>query len=125
MSEYVTALKKVRGLGSAKSGVHHWIAQRFTAILNIILTIWLFCVLGQVTEMDYNTALNYMGQSCNAIFGLLFITSSFYHAKLGLQIVIEDYIHCKCIKIGALIAMNTIVYTAIAAGLFWTLKISL
>lgn len=125
MSEYVTALKKVRGLGSAKSGVHHWIAQRFTAILNIILTFWLFCVLGQITEMDYNTALNYMGQSCNAIFGLLFITSSLYHAKLGLQIVIEDYIHCKCIKVGALIAMNIIVYTAIAMGLFWTLKISL
>ncbi len=125
MSEYVTALKKVRGLGSAKSGVHHWIAQRFTAILNIILSIWLFCVLGQVTDMDYNASYAYMSEPVNAIFALLFITSSLYHAKLGLQIIIEDYIHCKCKKIGALIALNTIVYVSIAAGLFWILKISL
>ena len=125
MSEYVTALKKVRGLGSAKSGVHHWIAQRFTAILNIILTVWLFCILGTVTEMDYNAAYHYMAQPCNAIFSLLFITSSLYHAKLGLQTIIEDYIHCKCVKIGSLIAMNGVIYGAITAGLFWTLKISL
>ncbi len=125
MSEYVTALKKVRGLGSAKSGVHHWIAQRFTAILNIILSIWLFCILGSVTDMDYNASYAYMSEPMNAIFALLFIVSSLYHAKLGLQIVIEDYIHCKCKKIAALIALNAVVYISIAAGLFWILKISL
>lgn len=125
MSEYTTALKKVRGLGSAKSGVHHWIVQRFTAVLNIILAIWMICILGSITEMDYNHAYAYMGQGCNAIFSLLFIASSLYHAKLGLQIVIEDYIHCKLAKLGALVTMNAVIYFAIAAGLFWVLKISL
>ena len=125
MSEYVTALKKVRGLGSAKSGVHHWIVQRFTAVLNIIVSLWLLCILGTVTEMDYNTSYAFMARPCNGIFGIVFITSSLYHAKLGLQIIIEDYIHCKCAKLAALIAMNIVIYTAIAAGLFWTLKISL
>jgi len=125
MSEYVTALKKVRGLGSAKTGVHHWVAQRFTAITNIILTLWLFCILGHITDMDYNQAYAYMGRPFNAICGLLFIASSFYHAKLGLQTVIEDYIHCKYIKMASLIVMNAIVYGAIIAGFFWILKISL
>jgi len=125
MSEFTTALKKVRGLGSAKTGVHHWVAQRFTAITNIILTIWLFCVLGQITQMDYNAAYNFMGQSTNAVCALLFLVSSFYHAKLGLQTVIEDYVHCKYAKIGALVIINAVAYGAIISGLFWVLKISL
>jgi succinate dehydrogenase / fumarate reductase membrane anchor subunit len=75
--------------------------------------------------MDYNTAYAFMARPCNAIFGILFIVSSLYHAKLGLQTVIEDYIHCKYAKLGSLIAMNIVIYAAIASGLFWTLKISL
>jgi len=125
MSEYVTALKKVRGLGSAKSGVHHWIVQRFTAVLNIILSFWLLCILGCVTQMDYSTVYAFMAQPFNAICSILFLTNSLYHAKLGLQIVIEDYIHCKYAKLASLTLMNIVIYSAIAAGLFWTLKISL
>ncbi len=125
MTDFITPIKKVRGLGSAKTGVHHWIAQRFTAIVNIILVFWLLCVLGHVTEMDYNATQSYMSRPFNAIFALLFISFSFYHAKLGLQVVIEDYVHCKCAKIFALVAMNIVVFSGIIAGAFWILKIAL
>lgn len=125
MSQFTTDLKKVRGLGSAKTGVHHWIVQRFTAVLNIVLSIWLICILGCITEMGYAEAYALMGRGVNAIFGILFIASSLYHAKLGLQVVVEDYIHCKIAKLGSLIVMNAIIYGAIVTGIFSILKISL
>lgn len=122
MTDFKTAAKKVHGLGSAKTGVHHWVAQRFTAITNIALVFWLICVILQVSELGYGDAKAYMAGTWNAIFGLLFTVSTFYHAKLGLQTVIEDYIHCKCGKVGALVAMNVAVFLGMFAALFAILK---
>lgn len=125
MTDFKTQTKKVLGLGSAKYGVHHWIHQRFTAVTNIVLVFWLICMMTQVSDMDYVTAKTYMSGTWNSIFAILFTISTFYHAKLGLQVVIEDYVHHKCVKTGALIAMNAVIYLGIFAALFAILKIAL
>lgn len=125
MTDFKTSTKKVHGLGSAKEGVHHWIAQRFTAIANIILSVWVLCMISTVINLGYSETIFYMAKPINAICASLFVVMSFYHAKLGLQIIIEDYIHAKCFKIIALIAMNFIVFSGMFAGLFAILKIAL
>lgn len=125
MKDFKTEAKKVHGLGSAKTGVHHWIHQRFTAIMNIVLVLWLICVLTQVADMDFLQAKAYMSGTWNAIFGILFSISTFYHAKLGLQTVIEDYIHCPCGKTASLIVMNGLVYLGMITSIFAILRIAI
>ena len=125
MTDFKTSTKKVHGLGSAKEGVHHWIAQRFTAIINVVLSVWVLCMISTVTRLSYAETVFYMAKPINVICASLFIVMSFYHAKLGLQIIIEDYIHAKCSKIIMLVAMNFVIFSGMFAGLFAILKIAL
>lgn len=96
-------LSKAKGLGSSKNGVHHWKLQRLSAFAMIPLTLWLMYSFTFVLEASQNSALEFFGSSFNAVMMILFITFSFYHASLGLQVVIEDYIHKKWLKYSSLI----------------------
>ena len=100
-----TPLAKARGLGSAKSGTHHWIAQRLTAIALIPLSIWFVFSLVCMTELNYQTAIEWIQSPLSAVFLLLFIIAMFHHAQLGVQVVIEDYIDCKVMKITGLVLL--------------------
>lgn len=120
-----TPLSKVRGLGSAKDGSHHWWMQRVTAIALIPLTIWFICgVLGTVGE-NYDTAVQWVQSPATSVFLLLAIVALFYHAKLGLQIVIEDYVHAEGLKIASLIVMKFAMITIGLACAVAVLRISL
>lgn len=87
-----SALGKARGLGSAKEGTHHWWLQRVTAIALIPLTIWFVASVIALAGYGYVEFINWFGQPINATVMVLFLAVAFYHAQLGMQVVIEDYI---------------------------------
>lgn len=123
MARFSTALARVRGHGAAKSGTHHWLAQRLTAVALIPLSVWFVVSLLAVTEMNYETVIAWIQSPLVAVFLLLFIFAMFYHAQLGLQMIIEDYIKCKAVKIASLIALKFAVFFAAFAAAFATVDI--
>lgn len=86
-------LATARGHGSARSGVHHWYAQRASAVLLIVLIGWLIFAMIRLSGADHATAAGFISQPINAAFLILLIVALLYHAVLGLQVVIEDYVH--------------------------------
>jgi len=99
-------LARVRGLGSAKEGVHHWWMQRLTAVALIPLAIWFVAALISHTGAGYDAASAWLASP--VVFGImvLLVAATFYHAALGLQVIIEDYLHHEGAKIAALLLMK-------------------
>lgn len=120
-----TPLAKVRGLGSAKQGIHHWWAQRLTAVALIPLSLWFIYSLSVVTGAEYGNAIDWLSQPINAVLMLIFLFSLYYHASLGLQVVIEDYIDSEWQKITCLILVKFLVWLAGLSAAISVLKIYL
>jgi len=108
-----TPLGRVRGFGSARSGTEHFIQQRLTAIANVPLTIAALVIVISLIGRNHAAVAQILGSMPVAIVMLLFIISTFYHMKIGMQVVIEDYVHQDRAKY-ALLILNT--FFAIAAG---------
>ncbi len=93
MSESIrTPLGKVRGLGSAKAGAHHFIGQRVSAIALLVLVPWFLISLVGAVRGDYGDAEYFVSQPLNAVLILLTVGTALYHMRIGMQVVIEDYI---------------------------------
>lgn len=120
-----TPLAKVRGLGSAKHGTHHFWHQRLTAIALVPLSLWFITSLVKMTSMDYATVTNWINSPLTAVFLILLIISLFYHAQLGMQVVIEDYIHSEWQKIINIILVKFLALFAALAAVLAILKIFL
>jgi succinate dehydrogenase membrane anchor subunit len=120
-----TPLAKVRGLGSAKEGVHHWWAQRLTAIALVPLSLWFIYSLVAITGAEYAMVISWLGQPLNAVLMLLFVFSLYYHAVLGVQVVIEDYIDSEWQKIACLILVKFLAWLAGLSATISVLKIYL
>jgi len=88
-----TELGRVRGLGAAKEGVHHWWMQRVSAIGLLPLVLWFVIALIDHTAADYAATRAWLASPLTFGLMVLLIGATFYHAQLGLQVVIEDYIH--------------------------------
>ena len=101
-----STLGRVRGLGSAKEGVGHWTAQRLTAIALVPLTFWFVYSVFPLIGADYDVLTLWLAIHGNALLLVLFIPTLFYHAMLGVQVVIEDYVHHEGIKLTALVAVK-------------------
>jgi succinate dehydrogenase / fumarate reductase membrane anchor subunit len=101
-----SAIGQVRGLGSAREGVQHWKMQRLTAIANVILIIWFIVQAASMSGASFAEWQAWFASPYHATFMVLLVVSSFYHAKLGVQVVIEDYIHHEGQKVAALLALN-------------------
>ena len=99
-------LKNAKGLGSAKHGLSHWITQRVTAIALVPLTIWFVSILAMMKDSSYQSSLNLVSNPFNATILILLILSMFWHAQLGLQVVFEDYISNKNIRMFCIITMK-------------------
>jgi len=87
-----------RDLGSAKSGSHHWLAQRVSALALIVLSLWLVANLLGLVFTPFGNYVFWLKQPINAVGLILFFAASFYHSVLGLQTIIEDYIHRPCVR---------------------------
>lgn len=101
-----TAMAKVRGLGSAKEGIGHWKLQRITAIGNAVLALWLLINLLSLGYAGYEDYVAWLSSPINAALMCLLSISLFWHAKLGLQVVVEDYIHQEGLRIGLLLLLT-------------------
>ena len=120
-----TSLGRVRGLGSAHSGSHHWLLQRFTAIGNLILMVWLLVSFILLPDLSYDTVSAWIAKPVPATAMALLIISVFWHAKLGLQVVIEDYVHEHGNKFATLTALNLAAFGGAAFGLFCIIRLAL
>jgi succinate dehydrogenase / fumarate reductase membrane anchor subunit len=119
-----TPLGTARGLGSAKSGTHHWIMQRITAVALVPLTIWFVFSAVALAGAGHGEAIAWLAQPINAVLMLLLIIATFHHLQLGLQVVIEDYVHAEGVKIASLLAVKLAAFAlAVAAG-FAVLKVA-
>ena len=113
MSLYRTGLSRTRGLGSAKHGVGHFIAERVSSVALILLTIWLVWVALAVARGGYDAARSILASPVHAAIAILTVVVGLYHAMLGMRVIIEDYIEKPLTK-AALLMLNTFVGWAAA-----------
>ena len=113
-------LGRVKGLGAAREGVGHWWAQRLTALALVPLTVWLVASLVALAGADYEVMRAWLSAPVPAGLMILFLVAGLHHGQLGLQVVIEDYVHNEGVKIASLLAVKAL---AIVLGLFGVLAI--
>lgn len=111
-------LGRVRGLGSAKGGTHHWWMQRITSAALLPLTLWFVLSAALLAGAGYEATVTWIGRPWNATLMLLTIGITFHHLAAGLQVIIEDYAHNEAAKMGGILAVKAIcLVLALAAGL--------
>ena len=125
MSTLRTPLKKAIGLGSAKHGVHHFIVQRITAVALMLLGIWFIWLVLKLLHLDYAGAHALVAQPLNAVLMLAFVVAVFWHAQLGLQVVIEDYVHTHGLQLLLQIAVKFLCFLGAAASVLAVIRIAL
>jgi succinate dehydrogenase / fumarate reductase membrane anchor subunit len=119
-----STLGRVRHLGSAKQGVHHWWMQRLTALALIPLTLWFVASVAGMAGMDHAAAVAWIASPPVAIALVLLIGATFYHAQLGVQVVVEDYIHNEGVKLAVLVLVKFASIVLAVAAIFAVLKIA-
>jgi succinate dehydrogenase / fumarate reductase membrane anchor subunit len=120
-----TPLARARGLGSAKSGTGHWWAQRLTAIALIPLVIWFAISVVVMAGADHEAVVAWIGNPLTAVLLVLLIVAVFHHAQLGLQVVIEDYVHTRWMEIALLLIVKGAALLLGAIGILSVLKIAI
>ena len=120
-----TDLGRVRGLGTAKEGVHHWWMQRLTAIALIPLTLWFIISIATLNNASYIETVNWLSTPLVSIFMIILVSATLYHALLGVQVVVEDYIHQEGFKFLLLIGLKFIFLVLGVVAIFSLLKIAL
>ncbi len=118
-------LARVKGLGPSGEGSHHWWLQRLTALALIPLSIWfVFAVLGHIGD-SHADILAWVSNPGVALMILLYLVFMFFHAQLGLQVVIEDYVHSEGLKLGVLLVMKAVLLLAAAGSIFAVLRVAI
>lgn len=120
MTAFRTPLKVVRGLGSAREGTGHWWGQRVTAMALAPLSVWFLWFAVTLSGSDYTLISAAVGHPVNAVLLTAFLWSLFYHAYLGLQVVIEDYVHPRSLEITLMVLIR---FGAVLAVLASTIAI--
>lgn len=125
MSDLRTPLKKVRGLGSAQDGTHHFWMQRVTALALIPLVLWFGLSVASLPNASYESVVAWLDSPFNVAMLISFLVAGFYHGALGMQVIIEDYISEEWVRIASIIAVQVVSFFLAALGVFAALKISL
>ncbi len=123
MSQMRNPLARARGLGSSKSGLPHWRTQRISALVLLLLIPWLVWSMLQLAGSGHAEAAAYVSTPLNATLLILALLSMLYHAMLGLQVVIEDYIHHHGLNMLLLFAVRIFTAAGMIAGVLHVLKL--
>ena len=99
-------LGRVRGLGSSNDGVNHWWMQRLTGVALVPLCLWFVFSIVSLVDANLSSVTNWVGRHFNPVLLVLLVICMFYHAQLGLQVVIEDYIHSEPTKVMSLVLIK-------------------
>ena len=118
-----TQIGRVRGLGSAHAGAHHWWHQKITAGTNVLLVVWLLASIARLPAYDYTTVRLWLHSMWAAVPMVLLIASVFYHFRLGLQVVIEDYAHAES-RVVLLVLLNFFVVATGGLAIFSILRLA-
>ena len=124
MKSLRSPLGTVSGLGSAKSGVHHWWLQRLTSIALVPLTIWFTVSILSLPSMDHVTVIAWMAQSWTALLLIVLVLVATYHSQLGVRVVVEDYVHATGMKTLTLVIVTFAHALLAVAGVFAILKVA-
>ena len=122
--ESATPLGKVRGLGSAGHGGHHWLEERFTSVTLVFLSLWLLFSLVMLPALDRDTLNQWLGSAWGAIPMALFIITAFRHGLDGLKTAVDDYVHEEGTRIGIHFMLTMAAIAGAAVGLFALAKIA-
>ena len=122
--QYATPLKKVKGLGSAHEGTDHWMKQKITAILNVPLVLWFIWSIVSLQGATHAQFVAWQAQPANAVLMIMLIISVLYHAKLGSQVITEDYISTEWFKMMKLIGQKIFFLAIGIMCIFCVLKIA-
>ena len=121
----VSPLNKFIGLGSAKEGAEHWWMQRLSAVALIPLGLWFSFALGAMDQLDYSSVVEFVRYPVNSILLVLALIALTYHSQLGVQVVVEDYVHSSSLKIITIVAVSFAHILVAVAGIFAILKVAL
>jgi len=119
-----TPLAKVRGLGPSGEGAHHWWQERTVALATMLLLIWLAVSLLRLPSLDHSTLVDWLSGPLGAVPMLLLVVSAFWHSKLGLQVVVEDYVHDEGSKLFSILLINFLCVLGAALAMFAVLRIA-
>ncbi len=120
-----TRLGRVRGLGSSHHGTGHWLQQRLTALGNLLLVTWFFISLVRLPLGDHGAVARWASNPTVALGLILLIVSVFWHFRLGLQVMIEDYVHGEATRLLSLVILNFYAIGGAAFGIFAIVRIAL
>lgn len=120
----VTPLNRVLGLGTAKGAAEHWWIQRLTAIALLPLGLWFAISLLLLDDFSYAAVIAWAHRPATSIMLILVVLTVSYHSYLGLQVIIEDYVHSKALKVAALMSAAFAHVGLAIAALFAILRIA-
>jgi succinate dehydrogenase / fumarate reductase, membrane anchor subunit len=120
-----TPLAHVRGLGTAKDGTHHWWIQRVTSIALVPLVVWFASSMLCYSRAEYRVFQHWLNNPINAGLMVAFLFTAFYHAKLGMQVIYEDYVRPECAMYFALLLTQFLLFILGAISIISVLKVAL
>jgi succinate dehydrogenase / fumarate reductase membrane anchor subunit len=115
---------RVRDLGAAGNGVHHWWVQRLTAVALVPLGVWLLVSLATLPSLDFVTLASWVGGTWTASLLTVFVLTASWHSRLGIQVIIEDYVHDEGLKTMSLVLSGFVHVLVGALGVFAVLRIA-
>ena len=118
-----TPLRQARGLGSARTGAHHWWLERLSAVATLVLLIWFLVSLWRLPAYDHGTIIQWLGDPLAAVPMILLVLSTFWHARMGLIVIIEDYEHGGR-RLLLVVLVNFLAILGAALAIFAVLKIA-
>lgn len=124
-ARFRTPMKIANGLGSARSGAHHFMVQRTTAVALIALGLWIVWIALGMLHMDYASARALIARPWNALLMITFVIAAFWHAQLGLQVIIEDYVHAKGVELALQIVVKFACFLGAAASVLAVIRVAL